>query len=124
MKRLSVALISVLVLSGCADIHAMSDYELCQTMSGQTFNASQSGDAAREMQSRGEQGKATLSPEQCSQIAQNTAAQWQQNAANLTAASNAYNQQLQQQEAAAAASRPISTTCNPTINGGMQCSTF
>ncbi|EGK0756598.1 hypothetical protein IOL78_003832 [Salmonella enterica] len=124
MKRLIVAVVSVSILSGCANIQAMSDYELCQTMSGQTFNASQAGDAAREMQSRGEAGRATISPEQCAQIAQTTAAQWQQSAANLTAASNAYNQQLQQQEAAAAASRPVSTTCNPTINGGMQCSTF
>lgn len=121
MKKLCVALVSVSILSGCANIQAMSDYELCQTMSGQTFNASQSGDAAREMQSRSMAGKATISPEQCAQIAQNTAAQWQQAAANLTATSNAYNQQLQQQQQAAT---PVTTNCSPTLNGGMSCTTF
>ncbi|HFW0119409.1 TPA: hypothetical protein ACIARM_004402 [Salmonella enterica subsp. enterica serovar Javiana] len=124
MKRIFATVICACVLSGCANIQEMSDWQLCQTMSGQTFNASQAGDAAREMQSRGMAGKATISPEQCAQIAQSTAAQWQQNAANLTAASNAYNQQLQQQAAAQRAAMPVTTNCSPSINGGMSCTTF
>lgn len=119
MKKLVMVFVMGAVLSGCSVDRNASDYTLCQQMSGDTFYSG--SDAASVMRQRLQNGTATISPEQCAQIAQQNAAQWQQSAANLTAASNAYNQQLQAQQVN---SRPVNTTCNPTINGGMQCSTF
>ncbi|ECF3422718.1 hypothetical protein E2019_22975 [Salmonella enterica subsp. enterica serovar Amager] len=85
MKRLSVALISLFMLSGCA---LQEDWNQCKA-----------GDA----------------------VACQRYQMWQQ---GMQSAADSINQQNAIAAQQAAASRPISTTCNPTINGGMQCSTF
>lgn len=112
MKRLICITLFLSALAGCSNNPDTSDYELCQAMSGDTFTSG--SEAARMMQSRQLAGTATISPSDCAAIAQSTAAEWQQKAANLNAASASYNQAIQP--------RPVvQTTCTPAINGGFIC---
>ncbi|EKC8064598.1 hypothetical protein OQC17_004608 [Salmonella enterica] len=110
LRLVVLAIATVVTLSGCANVRQMSDYELCQTMSGQTLNAYASGDAGREMQQRAANGTATLSPSDCAQIALVTGQQYQQQAA-------AMNDVLIQQQAIQAAQQPKNV--NVTVNRGM-----
>lgn len=114
MKKLVMAM-TVVLMVGCANNPNASDYELCQAMSGDTFTSG--SEAAQIMQSRFQAGTSTLSPADCASIAQSTAAGWQQKAANLNAASAAYNQQLQ-------AAQPKQTVCNPNLGGGFTCNQY
>ncbi|EKA7615234.1 hypothetical protein OL383_004419 [Salmonella enterica] len=112
MKKLILLAVVAVALTGCADVHKMSDYELCETMSGQTWNASQSGEAATEAQSRANAGVMTIAPRDCAQIAYMAAQKAQANAMVIT---QTLNQQaaLQAQQAAPAPS-----------NDNMTCSAF
>ncbi|EMC1489654.1 hypothetical protein VAA96_004532 [Salmonella enterica] len=109
MKKLLVVVISAVVLTGCANVREMSDYELCQTMSGQTLNAYAAGDAGKEAQERASRGAMTINPAQCAQIALVTGQQYQQAAANM-------NNALIQQQAIEAATQPQQV--NVTVNRG------
>ncbi|EHB2726775.1 hypothetical protein JXH92_003661 [Salmonella enterica subsp. enterica serovar 4,[5],12:b:-] len=112
MKKLLLVVVASVVLAGCANNPNASDYELCQAMSGDTFTSG--SEAAQMMQARIQAGTSTISAADCAAIAQSTAAGWQQKAANLNAASAAYNQSIQP--------KPVTqTTCNPTLNGGFTC---
>lgn len=112
MKRLIMTVLMAVTLVDCANDPNASDYELCQAMSGDTFSSG--SEAARMMQARQQAGTATIGAADCASIAQGTAAGWQQKAANLNAASAAYNESIQPKPS-------TQTVCNPTINGGMVC---
>ncbi|WP_260864679.1 hypothetical protein [Citrobacter sp. Marseille-Q6884] len=112
MKKLILIAATSVVLSGCANNPNASDYELCQAMSGDTFTSG--SEAARMMQGREQAGTATLSPADCMAIAQGTAASWHQKAANLNAAAQSYNQNIQPKQS-------TKTTCTPTVGGGFTC---
>ncbi|HDR2352142.1 TPA: hypothetical protein QCH58_003556 [Enterobacter asburiae] len=112
MKKIMIAAFLSVVMTGCANNPNASDYELCQAMSGDTFTSG--SEAAQMMQARIQAGTSTVSAADCAAITQSTAAGWQQKAANLNAASAAYNQSIQPKPT-------LETNCNPTINGGFTC---
>lgn len=107
LRLVVLAIMAVATLSGCSVNRNASDYELCQQMSGDTFYSG--SDAAAVMQQRLQAGTSTLSPSDCAAIAQGTAAQYQQSAANLNAVA-------MQQQALQAAQQRANTPINVNVH--------